>query len=591
MQDAPHIPTDLAAAQALLVEQARTLLGLHTASESQSRKIVELELIVKKLMQQLYGRKSERTTDDPLQQKMDFGDDVPLGPDEQSAAEAAAAALAEAQQIVIEYTVKRKLGKPKRNEQLPAHLPRYEVTAPVPESVSHCPTHGERVVMGFDTTETLEFEPPKLKVRVTKYPKYACPNQPLCGIAQPERVSGLVEGNRYDVSVAAEIAVNKYASHLPLYRQQDRFASSGWTPSRSTLENILNAAEELVRPLANDYRRQLLTDTVIGCDETPVTLITPQVLPQLDDQSERSQRQHEVLQAAIEKGKPSLEARMWAYRGVTLPINVFDFTVARQRFGPDDVLSNFRGTLLGDCWSGFQQIEFRSDLRIKFAACWAHARRKIHECRLSHPQQAAILLAMIRQLYDIEHRGKDLTPEARRVLRQAESIPVLQRLRAYIDSATVAVPNVLPKSDLAAAIGYIKNNWDALLVFTTNGSVPTDNNDVEQLMKQVALGRKNWLHIGSPAAGDRAATWMTIISTALRNDLDVTAYINDILARLLAGCTDYASLRADVWKAAHPQHVRTYRIEERRDAADRTRLRRAQRRIKAAEEATDAKPP
>ena len=105
-------------------------------------------------------------------------------------------------------------------------------------------------------------------------------------------------------------------------------------------------------------------------------------------------------------------------------------------------------------------------------------------------------------------------------------------------------------------------------------------------MKHVAVGRGNWLHIGSPDAGDRAATWMTLISAAHRNDLDPTAYLNDILRRLLAGDTDYASMRADVWKAAHPEHVRTYRTEERRDAADRTRLRRAQRRIKDAEEAT-----
>ena len=165
---------------------------------------------------------------------------------------------------------------------------------------------------------------------------------------------------------------------------------------------------------------------------------------------------------------------------------------------------------------------------------------------------------------------------------------MLNRIRAYLDNAAVAVPRVLPKSDLATAVGYIRNNWDALLVYTTKGSIPIDNNDVEQLMKQVALGRKNWLHIGSPDAGDRAATWMTIISTAVRNDLDVPAYLNDVLKQLLAGSTEYAALRADVWKASHPESVRTYRVEERRNAADRTRLRRAQRRLKAAE---DVKPP
>ena len=173
MQDAPHIPKDLEAAQALVVELSRAMLDLQESRDGLSRKVTELELSIEKLMQRLYGQKSERVIDDPQQQKLDFGGDEPAGTDE-PARDAEAAALEEAQQIVLEYTVRRKLRrKASRNEQLPAHLPRYEVTAPVPESVSHCATHGERVVIGFDTTETLEFERPKLLVRVTKYLKYA----------------------------------------------------------------------------------------------------------------------------------------------------------------------------------------------------------------------------------------------------------------------------------------------------------------------------------------------------------------------------------------------------------------------------------
>jgi hypothetical protein len=247
---------------------------------------------------------------------------------------------------------------------------------------------------------------------------------------------------------------------------------------------------------------------------------------------------------------------MWAYRGVTVPINVFDFTVSRERYGPDEVLSEFRGFLMADCWSGFQQIHLRSDARITRAACAAHARRKVHECRSSHPQQASVLLAMFRQLYDIEDRGKELSPEDRRTLRQVESVAVLKRMRDYLN-----------------------NHWQQLNLFTTEGHIPIDNNDVEQLMRQVATGRKNWLFLGSPDAGDRAATLLTLISTALRHDLDVWAYLKDALDQLLAGSTDYHSLRPDIWKLSHPQFVRTYRTEERRDTVNRTRLTRAQRRL------------
>ena len=121
--------------------------------------------------------------------------------------------------------------------------------------------------------------------------------------------------------------------------------------------------------------------------------------------------------------------------------------------------------------------------------------------------------------------------------------------------------------------------FDCRTTYTTNGQIPIDNNDVEQLMKQVATGRKNWLFIGTADAGERAANLMTLVSTAHRNDLDVWMYLKDALDQLLAGSTDYESLRADVWKQSHPEAVRTYRSDERRDTADRNRLTRAQRRL------------
>jgi hypothetical protein len=268
---------------------------------------------------------------------------------------------------------------------------------------------------------------------------------------------------------------------------------------------------------------------------------------------------------------------MWAYRPFELPFNVFDFTVSRHRDGPDEVLKDYSGTLMADCWSGFQKIELRSDARIVRGACWSHARRKVFDARGNAPRQSAVLLAMIRELFDIEDRGKPFTAEERRALRGRESRPVLDRIRAYLESDAVA--GALPKSSFAEAVGYIRNHWDALNVYVTDGRMPIDNNEVEQLMKQVALGRKNWLFLGSVESGDRAAILLTIISTAVRNDLDVYAYVKDLLDQLLDGSTDYHSLRADVWKQSHPDSTRTYRADERRDAADRRHYHRAQRRL------------
>ena len=308
MQDASHIPTDPDACRSLIVEQARALLEIQKSKENLSKENSELKLQIDKLMKHLYGPKSERNVEGPNQLHLNFGDD-------EQAQDAQADAVAEAERIVQEFIVRREITKPKktRNEQLPEHLPRYEVIAPIADADKLCGTHGERTIIGYDITETLEFERPKLRVRVTKYPKLACVNHSECGIEQPERTMGLVEGNRFDLSVAAEIITGKYGFHLSFYRQQDWFAGSGWCPTRSTLLNILVASEFVLRPLADYYRRLLMTTDVIGCDETRVTLITPAVVPNIaDDASVRNRRRHEVLSEAIAKERPGLNARMWA---------------------------------------------------------------------------------------------------------------------------------------------------------------------------------------------------------------------------------------------------------------------------------------
>jgi len=259
----------------------------------------------------------------------------------------------------------------------------------------------------------------------------------------------------------------------------------------------------------------------------------------------------------------------------------FDFTVSRHRDGPDDVLSDYEGYLIGDCWSGFQKIDMRSDSRITFAACWAHARRKIDECRGAFPIQAARLESLIRMLFDVEDQIKQLDASERLARRQSVSRHVLDLIAEYLDSEAMAPPQVLPKSNLGQAAAYVRRHWEALCRFTDNAGIPIDNNHCEQLMRQVATGRKNWMFKGSVAAGERAANLLTIISSAIRNDLDVRAYLDDVLRRVLAGETDWSTLTPHAWRADHPGKVRAYRTEERRSAADRKRTRRARRRTLA----------
>ena len=566
-----QLSVELESREAFVHEQSRTVVDLAASRQQLSQENEELKLTVQKLLDRLYGRRSERFID-PDQILLDFGDDAA------AAVEALADAVLEAEETIEQAESKRKAKRRKRrrrNEKFPEHLPRYEKVVDLPEEEK-----AGKTFIGYDEVETLEFERARLRVRVTKYAKYADPEQPQQGVQSPERPTGLVAGNRFDTSVAVEIIASRFFYHLPYYRQQDQFAGCGWTPSRSTLLNLVIASEFVLQPLVQHYRDLLQGIDRLGCDETPVKLIVPPQLPELDPRDPRTARIVEVLTKAQAEGRPSVQARMWAYRSLEIPFNLFDFTVSRHRDGPDEILADFTGFLMGDCWSGFQKIELRSDARIQRLACWAHARRKLNECRTSHPRHTTVLLSLIRQLYDLEDRAKLWTPEQRWELRQRESVRVLHQIRQYLDGPQLE--RLLPKSDLAEAIGYLKNNWDALMLYTTDGWLPIDNNETEHLMKQIATGRKNWLHVGSVAAGCRSANLMTIVSTAARNDLDVWSYLKDILDRILEGCTDWDSLRADHWKQEHPEAVRDYRVEERRDAVDRRRVRRAHRRLLAA---------
>jgi transposase len=592
MPDALQIPNDLAACQALIRQQTRQLDAQAHTIESHSLTIEELQrqkqaleqekqelqLAFAELLQRAFQRRSERYLEDPNQLKLDFRN----SDDAADAAAGLAQAIDESQaEIVIEQTIgehtRRRRLRP-RSEQLPEHLPRYEVEASVPEELKHCPQHGQRKLIGYDVVETLEFARPKLRVRQTKYPKYACEDQPACGVASPERAAGLVEGNRYDTSVAAEVITGKYAYHLPIYREQDYFAGCGWTPGRSTLLNLLVAAARVTRPLIEHFQQAVIASGLLGTDETRTTLLLPQDqnLPPPIAGDLKSQRIYEVFQEALAQKKPSVSGRMWTYRSLTVPLNVFDFTVSRHRDGPELFLANFTGTLMADCYSGFQGIALRSEGAIQRAACCTHARRKVFEARDSYPREASLLLGMFQQLYDLEDRGKTLSVDERQLLRQREATPVWQSLGQWL--ASDAAQAVLPKSKFAEALGYLRNHWDPLRVYLDDGRLPIDNNDVEQLMKQVAIGRKNWLFVGSVAAGERAADFLTLVSSAVRNDLDVWAYLKDVLDQLLAGSTDYESLRPDRWRQAHPECVREYRVDERRDRADRKQRRRAERR-------------
>ncbi len=269
-------------------------------------------------------------------------------------------------------------------------------------------------------------------------------------------------------------------------------------------------------------------------------------------------------------------ARFWLFRGFEeAPYNVFLFHPSRERDGPAKFLADFHGCVKVDAYGVDGGVYLKSGARIRASCCMAHARRKFEQAKSSHPRLSAEALGLFQQLYDIEDRARELTPAQRQSLREAEAVAVLDRLRSWSDALA---SQTLPKLKLGEAVGYLRNQWDALANYVEDGRLPIDNNDTERDLRQLTIGRKNWMFIGSPNAGPRAATLYTVVGSALRHDLDVWAYLCDVMKHLADGYSDIKSLLPDVWAKSHPESIRTFRQHEREAKAAAKRHRRARRR-------------
>ena len=338
----------------------------------------------------------------------------------------------------------------------------------------------------------------------------------------------------------------------------------------------MDLTAEAVQELPLLMTRRVLQSNCIGMDDTGVKLIMPKEMPEIVQGDLRTQRLIEKMLEAKKEGKTSLDAKMWAYSGgEDQPYDIFDFRVSRHRDGPAELLAGYSGHVMTDCYSGNLSVVLDPKSSMIRMACWAHARRKIFEAKDNDRTASALPLALIGQLYDIERLAMDWPNEKRTAIRQSDSRLILDRLRTWLDGSIAK--SILPASKLGQAVQYIRNHWDALCVYTNDGRLPVDNNWVERLMKRIAIGRKNWLFVGSVRAGMRNANIMTLVASAHRHDLDVQMYLEDVITNLNRGTAKPEQLLPDVWKASHPEAIRTYREEERRDKAELARLRTASR--------------
>ena len=328
--------------------------------------------------------------------------------------------------------------------------------------------------IGQDESQILEYVPAKLEVHVHVRPKYACRYCKQGVLSPPPPVRPIARGIA-GPGLIAQIIVGKFGDHLPLYRQEDFFTRHGLHIPRSTLCDWVQAAAELLRPLYERQKELVLHSPVLWTDDTPVTVLTG--------------------------GKEgSRQGRFWTYIAERTSLLGYDFTESRARDGPAKFLAGFQGYLHADAYGGYDHIYLGSNDAIREVACWAHARCKFFDTRDSSPRDAHQILEWIRQLYDIEEQARELSADARREVRATEAEPVLDRINARLAELE---RRALPKSALSKAVWYARNQWRALCRYTEDGRLSIDNNVSERTLRHQAIGRKNWLFLGSQQAGPR----------------------------------------------------------------------------------------
>ncbi|HEX3655414.1 MAG TPA: IS66 family transposase [Pirellulales bacterium] len=563
MKDAHFLPNDLAACQRLLLAAFREAIELEQQVAEATQQATELGRVLDETaasyqeLQQAhaatldelawyrrwtFGRRRERIAEDEGQGHLFELDSpllgelpVPTTPDPEAGNE-----------------VKAQHRRPKRQidwDKLPQIRHNHDL------EVDHqtCSSCGRPMkCIGEDVTRELEYQPAKLEAHIHVRPKYACPR---CqdGVSAAPLPPRPIPGGIAGPGLITEVFVGKFGDHLPLYRLEDILARYGVYLSRSTLCDWMKTVAYLFRPLYELQRQRVLQSSVMWTDDTHVTVL------------------------GGEQG--SFKGCFWTYLGDDEhPYSVYDFTASRSRAGPARFLRGYSGYLHADAYTGYDAMYLDVSSGIVEVACWSHARRKFFDAVPGYPRQAHQVLERIRQLYDIEDRAHDLSVEARHALRLAESSPILDRIE--VDLAELA-RSVLPKSNLAKAVTYARNQWQALRRYTDDGRLTIDNNVSERTLRHQAVGRRNWLFLGNEAAGPRAAVLYTILAGAKRHRLEPWTYVRDLLLRLHADDSRLEEMLPDRWAAAHPEAILSHRLHESRTKAIRTRARRAHRRARA----------
>jgi transposase len=480
-----------------LKQQAAELQAARNGLQELTLLHEKLKLRLARLLRQQYGAGSEklRTAIDQLQLTLgDIEEQIAelTPPEPEQPAEPAASTSSPTRR------------KPVRRP-LPDSLPREVVEHAAP---CVCPSCGGALrALGEDVTEVLDYVPASFRVIRHVRPKLSCRNCET--IAQAPVPSLPIQRGLPTPPLLAHVLVAKYADHCPLYRQAEIYARAGVELDRSTLADWVGQSARLVRPLVDAVGAHVMAAERIHADDTTVPVLDPG----------RGNTKTGRLWCYVRDDRP--------FGGAAPPAVRYHYSPDRKGEHPRSNLAGFRGILQADGYKGYAGL-YQSG--VTEAACMAHCRRPFFDLQASHGSPLALeALQRIAALYEIEATIRGKSPEIRLAVRQARSAPLFADLRNWLEQTLTRISG---KSDLAGAIRYMLSRWEALTLVLRDGRACIDNNAAERAMRPIPLGRKNWLHAGSDAGGERAAAIFSLTETAKLNKLDPEDYLRQVLERI-----------------------------------------------------------
>ena len=508
-QATSELPRDIDSLHALIAAQAAELAAAREGLKAKVLEVEKLKVQLARLKRMQFGRSSEKLAREIEQLELALEDlETEAPPEASEDPDGAGGDAGDA----------KPPRKPRR--KLPGHLPREDVRH---EPDAGCPDCGGALrPVGEDVTEILDYIPGRFRVIRHVRPAYSCR---CCeGMVQEPMPSLPIERGMASPGLLAHVPVNKFADHLPLYRQSQIFAREGVELPRTLLAGWVGRCAELVRPLVDAVEAHVLAGARIHGDDTPVPVLDPG------------------------RGKTKT-GRLWVYLrderphgGRAPPVVFHRYSPDRKGVHPQGHLEDFAGALHADGYAGFGEL-YKPDkngvVSVLEVACWAHVRRKFHDVHAATTSPIAKeALERIGKLFDVERAVNGRTLEERARARRDRSGPALVDLKAFCEANLRRLPG---RSDLAVAMRYAFGRWPALTRYVDDGHLEISNNAAERAIRPLALGRKNWLFAGSDAGGRRAAAIYTLIETAKLNDLDPQAY----LVEVLTGIADHPINRID----------------------------------------------